>query len=76
MKTWEVWCEGYAATGERGDAHSFGKYEAESFMDACLLAMKKDNRMDYFSISKTGGVPMFWGCCLYDNETDARRRFG
>lgn len=38
MKEYEVWMEGYVATGERGKHRLVGKYEAESFPEACKKA--------------------------------------
>ena len=35
MKEYEIWSEGYAATGERGTAHYYGKAMGETFEEAC-----------------------------------------
>lgn len=39
---WEIWEEGYAATGERGEARLLGKEQAETFREACLAHFAKD----------------------------------
>jgi len=36
MKEFEIWCEGYAATGESSDATYFGKAMGNTFEEACL----------------------------------------
>lgn len=35
MKTFEIWMEGYAATGESSPAHKIGEAEGETFEEAC-----------------------------------------
>jgi hypothetical protein len=48
MQTWEIWSEGYAATGERSDASLEGTVWAETFDEACiqLLGDKLDREKD------------------------------
>lgn len=78
-KIWHVWCEGYAATGERGTASFVGKKWATTFDRACFLLHKErgGNRMcGEFTPSHDGRPPMYWGCRLFDNEADARRSYG
>lgn len=36
MKEYEIWMEGYAATGEHGTASKIGEFLAEDFDDAVL----------------------------------------
>jgi hypothetical protein len=70
---YEVWIEGYAATGQRDRARFLGVYTAENFNDAAEMAARlKLGEMNYFNKA----VPSFWGCKFYDNEADARRSFG
>ena len=73
-KSYEVWLEGYAATGQFGTAQYLGAFTATSFVEACTKAMDH-NHMDtrYFQL---GTHPSYWGCRFYDNESDARRSFG
>ena len=75
MKEFEIWSEGYAATGEHSEARFHGKMKAESFIQACIKFF--GNKLD---INKDGSMrytyPSIWGCRLYDNETDARKSFG
>lgn len=35
MKEWEIWSEGYAATGEHSTAHFHGKAKGKTFDEAC-----------------------------------------
>lgn len=35
LKEWEVWSEGYVATGESGPAMLHGKFKARTFREAC-----------------------------------------
>lgn len=72
MKEYEVWSEGYMATGEHGKAHLYGKVKAINFHTACttLLGKKLDQNRD-------GSAKLsVWGCRLFDNEADARASFG
>lgn len=75
-KRWQIWCEGYLATGMEGipaKAHLFGEVEAETFQEAC------DNFFTRSAEDKTlyhPSPPRYWGCGLFDNEADARKNFG
>lgn len=69
MKSYRIWSEGYAATGQSSGAISHGIVEAASFKEACDIKFEGDSlyspdRMTY------------WGCQLFDNESDARKSFG
>lgn len=71
MKKWDIWAEGFRATGEGSGATCMARgVEAESFEEACRKYFKDD---PYF-----GEKPVLnhWGCKLFDNETDARKAFG
>jgi hypothetical protein len=73
MKTYQVWVEGYRATGDQQCAQMLGEYEAESFKAAVRkAAAAKNATLDV----DEGGSLSWWGCRFYDNETDARRSFG
>jgi len=76
---YEVWIEGYVATGESAVAHRLesidGKYlwEGETFNDACIEAMKGCNLpMPFYDKERNA----FWGCRFFDNEKDAKESFG
>ena len=70
---YEVWNEGYSATGESGTAQFLGVHEVDTFKEACKKALiANDWEMEYYN-EKTN---TYWGCSFYDNETDARKNFG
>ncbi len=71
-RRWEVWMEGYAATGESSPAKYCGSYRAESFREAASFWVAEHGEQQYFD--ETG--PSYWGCRFFDNETDARGGFG
>jgi len=75
MKIFEIWMEGYAATGESGSAQLLGTKPGKTFMDAYLNYVKDfygESPPDHVSLNK----PSIWGCRIYDNEADARKVFG
>jgi len=75
MEEYEVWMEGFSATGERSGAQFQGKIKSESFAGACekLVGKQLDKNTDG---SYRYGIPSIWGCRLFDNEKDARKSFG
>ena len=68
-KLWEVWSEGYRATGQWANAKQHGPIMASTFKEACNKLF--EGREDYDSNRLT-----LWGCCLFNNEADARKTFG
>lgn len=79
MKEYEVWMEGYAATGEHQRASFEGKVMANSFDEACIKLL--GDRLDKDEKQPDGyrRYPdnfCVWACTLYDNEADARKGFG
>tara|TARA_R110000744_G_scaffold242781_1_gene359840 strand:+ start:2526 stop:3005 length:480 start_codon:yes stop_codon:yes gene_type:complete len=69
----EVWSEGYRATGERGTAQFLGTYEAETFKEACKIALK-DKGWDLDSYDEINNT--YWACRFFDSEDKARKSFG
>ena len=72
MKEYEVWMEGYRATGESAPHQFIGRVMAQSFKDACYIAVKKWCKDDsefkrYYNEEKQA----FWGCRCFDNEKDS-----
>lgn len=75
MKKYDIWIEGYRATGDISDASSvISGIKATSFREACILFSKTEKAKGYGVFDEE--ELSFWGCRLYDNETDARRIFG
>lgn len=72
---WEVWTEGYRATGEEQGAVFHGIYRGETFQDALVAfrASLEDSRTEKL-VNLAKGT--FWGCRFFDNETEARESFG
>ena len=76
MPQYNIWSEGFAATGQSAGAHLHGTETANSFAEALAKYVAKqptDNRR-YFNLSTS--PPTYWGCRIYDNETQARKSFG
>ena len=71
MKKWEIWNEGYLATGEYCRAFLMGVVEAKTFSEACQKLANKEGWGNLFKPAIDGG-PSFWMCRLFDNEVDAR----
>lgn len=69
MKIFDIWSEGYVATGDSGKATYHGEGTGKTFKAACIKKFKDDN--NYCSKNNT-----YWACCLFDNEDDARESFG
>jgi hypothetical protein len=76
MKTFEIWVEGYNATGNSSPASKVGQGVGETFDDAI---------QDYINHNPDCGINNYdsgkskwniWGCNLFDNEMDARKAFG
>lgn len=87
MKEFEIWIEGYRATGEYATASYIGKAIGETFEEACRnfeypedfssMGIKIYSKGEKLTIDKNGGGrPSIWGCRLFDNEADARKSFG
>ena len=73
IKEFDVWSEGYQASGDSSRATYHGISEGRDFKDACInLAEFDRNFSKYFDPERI----TFWGCRLFDNEADARDSFG
>lgn len=70
---YEVWMEGYQATGESATASFLGETEASSFKKACKNVISEYPDLIEYYDNKDNTV---WGCRLFDNEGDAREAFG
>jgi hypothetical protein len=70
MNSYDIWCEGYAATGNRATAECMKRgAPGKDFRDACKRALTGTSHYDAKSNT-------YWGCRLFDNEADARARYG
>lgn len=59
MKEWEIWSEGYAATGEHGRAFLHGTAWGESFDEACINFREPEDLKDWEgTVYRTAGSPL------------------
>jgi len=77
---YNVWVEGYSATGQSAPAQQLinpnsdsGMWEADSFKEACKKALI-GLKWDYLYYNEASNS--YWACRFYDNEKDARIDFG
>ena len=89
-KKYEIWSEGYRASGDSSKAIFIGVFEAETFDEAVeeynrtrdkkyTTAAEKNTRKRYISdeaYEKRRSNWNIWACNLFDNERDARKSFG
>ena len=69
----EIWQEGYRATGDQAPASKAGEAEGDNFKAACEeFAHANPEWAKYFDSARM----THWGCRLFDNEADARKSFG
>lgn len=85
MNEYEIWIEGYAATGERSCASFIGRANGDSFYEACENFRYPENitrpsdgeiivhKGEPLKLDKNRRYPSIWGCQLFDNEMDARK---
>ena len=90
LKEYEVWMEGYAATGEHGTATLVGKTKARNFAQACHILMceqklksiteeNKPNNKDYVTPGRWDYDPnrlSYWACKMYWSKELASKSFG
>lgn len=72
LREWDIWMEGYSATGEHGTAHKVATVTARTFRSACKKWAAKTDQPSLFNERSLS----YWSCGLYDNEADARKTFG
>lgn len=72
-----IWAEGYRATGEHGRAVYMGRGEGATFPEACdEYFNRQDNKHDRNLYSKRFNDRFYWSCKLFNNEADARKAHG
>jgi len=78
LKTFSLWVEGYAATGDFGTATFYARVEGVDFNEAVRAYVEKLPPGDkkYWSFDAASNQWRMWGCRAFDNEADARRAFG
>lgn len=75
--SWTIWAEGFAATGEAETAWQLNESPivAESLDDAVHQYIRLSEARHLFQ-RQSDGTWTYWGCRLFDNESDARGAFG
>lgn len=90
LKEYEVWMEGYSATGERASACFIGKVKARNFAQACHILMCKQklesieeendpSNKSYVTPGRWDYEPnrlSVWGCKMYWSKELASKSFG
>jgi hypothetical protein len=76
IREFEIWMEGYIATGESGTAKMIGKGTGRTFDEAIMDYMTKNPNHGIEKNTRGRSNWAIWACCLFDNETDARKSFG
>ena len=87
IREFEIWAEGYAASGESGTAQMVGKGLGSTFDEAVKDYMSKNPNHGIEENSRNRYITedayknrrsnwSIWACCLFDNESDARKSFG
>ena len=70
---YEIWTEGFRATGESGKATLMGTSKGKTFKEACINFSKTDPDFRKFFDKK--GLT-YWGCRLYPTHSEAAKTFG
>ena len=90
MASFEIWIEGYSATGESEPGYRVVRegetdtlWDGVTFQQACVKALNELNwNILYEGIQGLGSSyydmikNSYWGRHFYDNEVDARKNFG
>lgn len=75
MKKYNIYEEGYRATGEYGPARLIGSAEGETFLDACNNHVADNPELEKLYQVKDG-VASHWACKWFDNLSDAQEFVG
>ena len=73
MKEYQIWSEGFRVMEGSSGAILHGHAKGVDLNDACKNLAKKDKE---FAKNFSADRMAWWGCKIYDNETDARKTFG
>lgn len=78
----DIWTEGYLATGMEGIPARAQKLASNVEADNFIDAVKKWYKSEPNASSRFGDLCIrdnkayIWGCRIFDNETDARKSYG
>lgn len=70
---YEIWSEGFVVQGNSSGAIYHGSEYARTFKEACNKLSKKSLEFNRYYDPED---MTFWGCRLFDNESEARESFG
>lgn len=90
QQEYEIWTEGYAATGERAyasrilrEGETDSKWKAVSFKSACVHMLNEEHwQMLYTGFQGLGSCyydpenNSYWNCRFFETEAEARESFG
>jgi hypothetical protein len=71
MKKWNIWIEGYSATGAYEKHRKIATAEAETFREAVIKFSKTEEAKGYGNFNEER--LSFWACRVHDNAADAAR---
>ena len=76
FRTYHVWSEGFSVTGMYQPDFFMGSYDAYSFREACMKAMRdndysEEDIKEYYDPKKNS----YWGCSFYEQAPDAKPKY-
>lgn len=80
-REYQIWSEGFLITGMEGvpaKAKLCGTGKGETFQEACDIFFNNRNHKNYAENKKyyNSKYLTYWGCRLFEKESDARKSFG
>lgn len=69
LKTYQIWQEGFQIGKNIQKAEYLGDMEGKDFEQSCLKFFKNDPNFNWKLLT-------FYGAKLWENETDARKKYG
>lgn len=74
---WTIWAEGFAATGEAETAWQLNESPiVAASLDEAVRQYIATSEARHLFRRHADGTWTYWGCRLFDNESDARGAFG
>jgi len=73
MNAYQIWSEGFIATGDYGTAVYHGTGYGDTFKEACKQFARNYKEFENYYDEKSN---TYWGCRLYPNEDKARKTYG
>lgn len=75
-KLFDIWVEGYCATGNESEAQYLGSVTAVSFREAVKKWAQQNPGAVITDTSVATDEFRYWGCRLFESEEKARLAFG